>query len=72
MHGIGLDFSLQEWFDFPIPKPKVREDFIVNALQETNNLQIKTTAKIVWLGGQPITEYFSKSKIMSARLVILL
>ncbi len=62
MHGICFEYSLQEWFDFPIPKPKVREDFIVNALQETNNLQIKTTAKIVWLGGQPITEYFSKSK----------
>jgi hypothetical protein len=73
MHGICFDYELQEWFDFKIPKTKIHPDFIANALQErllapkggvelTGKFNIKLTAKVVWLGGKPVVEYFTKSK----------
>jgi hypothetical protein len=45
-----------------IPKTKISEDFIFNALQEPEDFKIKPTAKIVWLGGKPFIEEFTKSK----------
>ncbi|WP_073370750.1 B12-binding domain-containing radical SAM protein [Flavobacterium fluvii] len=62
MHGICFDYELQEWFDFKIPKTKIHPDFITNALEETEDFNIKPTAKIVWLGGKPLVEYFTKTK----------
>ena len=62
MHGICFDYELQEWFDFKIPKTKIHHDFIANALDEAEDFNIKPTAKIVWLGGKPIVEHFTKSK----------
>jgi hypothetical protein len=62
MHGICFDYSLQEWFDFKIPKTKIPPDFIFNSLQEAEDFKIKPTAKIVWLGGKPFVEEFTKSK----------
>ncbi|MFT5917972.1 MAG: hypothetical protein ACI81T_004489 [Bacteroidia bacterium] len=62
MHGICFDYSLQEWFDFKIPRTKIPQDFIFNSLQEPEDFKIKPTAKIVWLGGKPFVEEFTKSK----------
>ncbi|WP_281324158.1 radical SAM protein [Flavobacterium sp. IMCC34518] len=73
MHGICFDYELQDWFDFKIPKTKIGADFIFDALQESpltpeggtktmSGFNIKPTAKIVWLGGKPTIETFSKSK----------
>ena len=62
MHGICFDYELQEWFDFKIPKTKIPPDFISNALEEEEDFNIKPTAKIVWLGGKPFVEHFTKSK----------
>jgi len=62
MHGICFDYELQDWFDFKIPKTKIYPDFIFNALEEQNNFDTKPNAKVVWLGGKPSVEYFTKSK----------
>ena len=66
MHGICFDYELQEWFDFKIPKTKIHSDFIANALEEEEDCFVprnaKPTAKIVWLGGKPFVEHFTKSK----------
>jgi len=62
MHGICFDYELQDWFDFKIPKTKISSDFIFNALEEEEDFNIKSTAKIVWLGGKPQVEHFTKSK----------
>jgi hypothetical protein len=62
MHGICFDYELQEWFDFKIPKTKIHPDFITNALVEEEDFNVKPTAKIVWLGGKPMVEHFTKSK----------
>jgi len=62
MHGICFDYPLQDWFEFKIPKTKISEDFIFDALNAEEDFKIKPTAKIVWLGGKPSVEYFTKSK----------
>ncbi|HAT76675.1 MAG TPA: radical SAM protein, partial [Flavobacterium sp.] len=66
MHGICFDYELQEWFDFKIPKTKIHPDFIANALEESFDSFVprndKPTAKIVWIGGKPVVEHFTKSK----------
>ncbi|PTT16862.1 radical SAM protein, partial [Flavobacterium sp. HMWF030] len=62
MHGICFDYELQDWFDFKIPKTKIDPDFIFNALEEGDDFSTKPNAKVVWLGGKPSVEAFTKSK----------
>jgi hypothetical protein len=62
MHGICFDYELQDWFDFKIPKTKIYPEFISNALEEEEDFNTKPTAKVIWLGGKPILEHFTKSK----------
>ena len=62
MHGICFDYDLQDWFDFKIPRTKIEPDFIQNALQKETFFSTKTNAKIIWTGGIPLVETFTKSK----------
>lgn len=62
MHGICFEYELQDWFEFKIPKITISPNFIFDALQEENEFNTKPTAKIVWLGGKPFLEHFTKSK----------
>lgn len=62
MHGICFDYSLQDWFDFKVPRTTVAPNFIENALLEPANLAFKPNAKIVWLGREPVVEHFVKTK----------
>ncbi|TKC10275.1 radical SAM protein [Pedobacter polaris] len=62
MHGICFDYKLQDWFDFKIPRTSIPSNFIDSALQTDENFNVKPTAKIVWLGGKPTIEIFTKSK----------
>ncbi|MGK4569081.1 B12-binding domain-containing radical SAM protein [Flavobacterium sp. 3HN19-14] len=62
MHGICFDFPLQDWFEFKIPKTTIPGDFIFDALQSEENFTTKPSAKIIWIGGLPSTETFTKSK----------
>jgi len=62
MHGICFDYELQDWFDFKIPKTKIASDYIVSCLDNNENFNIKPSAKIIWIGGMPIAENFTKSK----------
>jgi hypothetical protein len=62
MHGICFDYKLQDWFDFKIPRTTIPSNFIDKALVDENNFNVKPTVKIVWLGGKPTTETFTKSK----------
>ena len=62
MHGICFDYDLQDWFDFKIPKTKITPDFIYNCLEKEQNFTTKPNAKIIWLGGNPQVEFFTKSK----------
>lgn len=62
MHGICFDYELQDWFDFKIPQTKIPSDYIVSCLEKEVAFATKSTAKIIWIGGKPITETFTKSK----------
>lgn len=62
MHGICLDYDLQNWFDFKIPRTKIAGNFIQQALLKDDVLQFKPTAKVVWLGTQPQKAHYTKSK----------
>ena len=62
MHGICFDYPLQDWFDFKIPRTTVKPDFIYNCLEKEVLFTVKPNAKIVWIGGKPLVESFTKSK----------
>lgn len=62
MHGICFDYPLQDWFEFKVPRTKVPDGYIYDVLGEDDNFNIKPTAKVVWMGGRPFTEYFTKTK----------
>ncbi len=62
MHGLCFDYDLQDWFEFKIPKTKIQPNFIENAILDTSDFTLKPTAKIIWIGNQPIVEHFTKSK----------
>ncbi|MEO7768484.1 MAG: radical SAM protein, partial [Ferruginibacter sp.] len=62
MHGACLDYPLQKWFDFKVPKTLVPPDYIAKALLEEDLQPVKPTTKVIWLGKQPLVENFTKSK----------
>lgn len=62
MHDVGFEMSLQEWFDFKIPRTKVNSNYIEKCLAETSPFNTKPSSKILWLGTEPIVETYTKSK----------
>jgi hypothetical protein len=62
MHDIGFELPLQEWFDFKIPRTKVKPNYIEACLAETSPFNTKPSHKILWLGTEPIVETYTKSK----------
>lgn len=62
MHGICFDYDLQDWFDFKIPNTKIPADYIISCLEKEPDFIIKSSAKVIWIGGKPIAESFTKSK----------
>jgi hypothetical protein len=62
MHGICFDYELQDWFDFKIPNTTIPSDYIISSLEKENKLSTKSSSKIIWIGGKPLTEVYSKSK----------
>ncbi|MCD6062785.1 MAG: hypothetical protein K0R82_696 [Flavipsychrobacter sp.] len=62
MHSMQFDQPLHKWFDFKTPKTTVAADFILNALNDDDQLSSKPTAKVVWLGETPALEIITKSK----------
>ncbi len=51
MHGVGLDYDLQDWFEHKIPQTRLPEDLIYSYLVEEVRLSPKPSQKVVWLGG---------------------
>jgi hypothetical protein len=62
MHGICFEYDLQGWFDFKIPRTKMQPNYIENCLINDENLHLKTTSKVVFIGQTPLLEYYNKSK----------
>ncbi|MDO8367679.1 MAG: radical SAM protein [Saprospiraceae bacterium] len=62
MHGIGLDFPLQDWFEHRVPRTSIPKNFIAKALEAPQVFSLKPTAKLVWLGTKPTLSTFTQSK----------
>ena len=62
MYGIGFEMSLQQWFDFKVPRTRVAANYIEQAIADDAYISTKPSAKIVWLGGKPTPQYFTKTK----------
>ncbi len=54
MHGIGLDETLQYWFDFKIPPTKVHPNFIQECLLKWH--EPKENGTVIWLGVEPVIQ----------------
>ncbi|MTI30558.1 B12-binding domain-containing radical SAM protein, partial [Xanthovirga aplysinae] len=54
MHGVGLDYRLDFWFDFPVPKVSVPRNLIEKSLSFGNKPDAtRKTDKIIWPGNLP-------------------
>ena len=62
MHGICFDYDLQDWFDFKIPNTTIPSDYIATCIEKESLYTTKPSAKIIWIGGESITETYTKSK----------
>ncbi len=62
MHGVGFDLSLQEWFDFKVPRTTVPKFYIEDVLNNEIFSGHKPNQKIVWLGGIPNLKTSTKTK----------
>lgn len=62
MHGLCLDYDLQEWFDFKVPRTKVAPHYIQSILEQEALPSFKPTQKIAWIGTTPTITYFNKTK----------
>ncbi len=61
MHGIGFEMPLQAWFDFKIPKTTISPSYIDDCLYFGIE-EPKSTAKVVWIGAQPLIEKSKNGK----------
>jgi len=62
MHGSCLDYPLQKWFDFKVPKTSVPPGYIDEAIMHEEISTDKPSAKLAWLGKPPSVEIITKSK----------
>jgi hypothetical protein len=53
MHGIGLDYDVRDWFEFPVVQSTVEPDFIEHLLIENNQEKIGERSRAVWVGKKP-------------------
>ncbi len=67
MHGVGLDYPLQEWFDHDIPETSHPADLITKYLKEPTRRAAKSTDSIIWIGG-PVS--YRKTDQQQSLLVI--
>ncbi|HAR72657.1 MAG TPA: hypothetical protein DCR77_04530 [Flavobacteriaceae bacterium] len=62
MHGVGFELSLNEWFDFKVPRTSIQPNYIETVLNNETFVTHKPTQKVVWLGGKPQIEFVTKTK----------
>ncbi len=70
MQGIGFNLSLQEWFEFKVPRTKVPKNYIEMAVSEEEEFMIRPSSKVVWLGKKPLVVYSNIKKGESDRQTV--
>ncbi len=51
MHGVCLDFDLQDWFDHEVPATSIDPHLIEDYLTTPNPTSMKSDNRILWIGG---------------------
>jgi len=64
MHGVGLDFELQEWFDDEVPETEMPAEMIEGFLNGPRGREIKGSNQIYWLGGPVEHELFDQERLL--------
>lgn len=54
IHGIGLDYPLDSWFDFEIPESSIADSFVSDILLEIRDTDRSGKRRMLWLGTPPI------------------
>lgn len=63
MHGIGMDFSIGEWFGFRVPRVSVTRNYVEQSISRKQGPdEAGKNAKILWLGNLPEAEPVKKGK----------
>ncbi len=62
MHGVCFDWTLQEWFDFKVPRTSITPDYIAGVLEQDVLPIYKPNNKVFWLGTSPQLEFYTKTK----------
>ena len=62
MHNVGLDETLNKWFEMKVPKTSVDPNFIINSIDNDMLTEYKPTSKVIFTGTLPTIEIISKSK----------
>ena len=63
MHGTALSADVRSFFDFKLPKPKVRKDFIRTALRTSPFWRDDLERRAIWLGGAPSVRPLRSGKV---------
>ncbi len=62
MHGMCLDFPLQEWFEHEVPETSISPDYIDQCLNDELSKIVKQNAVVAWLGNIPELTLFDIKK----------
>ena len=62
MHGIGFELTLQNWFEFKVPKTTISKNYIESCLEQEQTFSDKSSSKIIWLGSEPLSRIETKRK----------
>ncbi len=68
MHGIGLEWNLNKWFSFPIPKPTIDKNYVSNIIKSnTISLRPDQRKTTIWEGSIPeIIKQDKNKKVIKA------
>src|SRR2546422_120795 len=63
MSGEGLTADVRQWFDHPVPRPKVPRHWVTRVLEETPVLDDPMAERrFVWIGGAPVNESYGHDR----------
>ncbi len=68
MHGVGFEIRLQDWFEFKVPKTRIKSTFIEDCLAPKFDLKLNLNAKVIFLGNQPSIETKGKKSVLTFHL----